>query len=99
MTYGKDPLQRKRQSPSPLIRAIVGGISDTSDDDAANGPGHLESSCAGTSKSQRDNLGGISRSIGDEHAPRDTLQSLPDCQDRERIGLWKRLVNNCVLLS
>jgi hypothetical protein len=47
----------------------------------------LKRSCTGTAKSERDDFTCVGRSVGDEEAPRNALESLTDDKDLERVGL------------
>jgi len=86
-TYWEDPLKRSRHSPTPLIVALVVGVGDSGNDDASNGPAHLQSRCACASQGQRNDLTSISRRIGDEETPWNTLECLSDDKDLKRVGL------------
>jgi hypothetical protein len=45
-TYREYPLERCWHSPTPLVVALVVGVGDTGDDNAADGPAHLQGRCA-----------------------------------------------------
>lgn len=81
--YREDPLQGERRTPSPFIITLVVAKSSASNDDGANGPGHLQSSSAGTSKGERNDLGCVGGTNGNEESPRDTLQCLSNGKDLE----------------
>lgn len=83
----ENPLKTERNSPGPLVVELVGSESDSGDDDGTDGPGHLESSRASTTKGKRDNLGSVSRANGDEETPWDTLESLANGEEFKRVGL------------
>ena len=80
-THGKEPLQGKWHSPSPLIIPFVVAIRGGGDNDATYGPGHLQTSRPGTSKGKWDDLGGVCRGVCNGEPPRDTFQRLSDRQD------------------
>ena len=77
-TYREEPLQGKRHSPSPLVVSFVVTISGGGDNDPTNRPAHLQSSCAGTSEDERDNLAGVGGAVRNEESPRDAFQGLSD---------------------
>lgn len=85
-TYGKDPLQRKRYSPRPLVVSLVIVKSGGGDNDWADGPGHLKCSCASTSKGEGNNCASTGGSIRNEKSPRNTFQGLSDDKQGKRIG-------------
>lgn len=87
VTYGENPLQGKRHAPSPLVVALIVTIGGGSDNDRTNRPTHLQSSSAGTSESKGNNLACVGGRVGNEDAPRDTLQGLSDGEEGERVGL------------
>ena len=86
-TYREDPLKSGRHSPAPLVVTLVVGVGDSGDNDASNRPAHLQSCCACTSQSQRNNLTSICWRIGDEETPWNALECLSDDKDLERVGL------------
>lgn len=75
-TDGKDPLQCQRYSPGPLIISVLVSICRSGDDDATNGPTHLQSCRAGTSKRKGNNLASICWRIRNEETPWNTFESL-----------------------
>jgi hypothetical protein len=85
--YGEDPLERCGHSPTPLVVALVVCVGDAGNDDASNGPAHLQRCGTGAPQRQWDDLRGISRRVCDEEAPWDTFERLSDDEDFERIGL------------
>jgi hypothetical protein len=86
-TYGEDPLERCWHSPTPLVVALVVGVGDSGDDDAPDGPAHLQCCCACTPQRQRNDLTGVGRAVCDEEAPWDTFECLSDNENLQRIGL------------
>lgn len=91
IAYGEDPLQSKGNTPCPFILTLVVAICSSSDDDRADGPGHLERGRASTSQGEWDNLTGVGRGIGNEKAPWHTFQSLTDDQKSKRVSLDEKL--------
>jgi hypothetical protein len=77
-THGEDPLKCKGHSPSPLVVTFVITKGSSRDNDRADRPGHLESSCAGASEGEGDNLASICWGVCDEETPRNTFQGLSD---------------------
>jgi hypothetical protein len=68
-TYREEPLQSKRHTPRPLIISLVITIGGSSDNNGTDGPTHLQSSCAGTTEGQGDNLTSISWRVCNEETP------------------------------
>jgi len=86
-TYREDPLKGSRHSPTPLVVALVVGVGNSGDDDASNGPAHLQGCCACGSQCQRNDLTGVGRAVCDEEAPWNTFKCLSDDKHFERVGL------------
>lgn len=84
---GENPLQGEGHAPGPLVIALVVGVGGGRDDDAADGPGHLQRGGDGASEGQGDDLGCVGGRVGDEETPGDTLKQLSDDQDGQGIGL------------
>lgn len=72
-TYRKNPLQRQRYTPGPLVISLVVAICGAGDNNLTDGPTHLQSRSAGASKGERDDFAGVGRGVGDEEAPWDTF--------------------------
>lgn len=98
-TYGEDPLEGNGDAPCPLVVSLVVSVGGSGDDDTANGPGHLEGGCAGTSEGNGDNLGCVGGGVGDEEAPWNTLEGLTDGENGKRVGLHSELVSSYVAES
>jgi hypothetical protein len=88
VTYREDPLKRCRHPPTPLVVALVVSVGNSGNDDASNGPAHLQCCCACAPQRQWDDLRGISRRVCDEEAPWDTLECLSDDENLKRVGLF-----------
>jgi hypothetical protein len=86
-TYGEDPLERCWHPPAPLVVALVVGVGNPGDDDAADGPAHLQCCSACASQGQWNDLGGVGGAVCDEEAPWDTFECLSDDEDLKRVGL------------
>jgi hypothetical protein len=86
-THGEDPLECCWHSPTPLVVALVVGVGDSGDDDASDGPAHLQCCSACAPQRQRNDLTGVGGAVGDEEAPWNTLECLTDDENLERIGL------------
>ena len=86
-TQGEDPLERCRHSPTPLVVALVVGVGDSCNDDASDGPAHLQCCSACAPQRQRNDLTSVGGAVGDEEAPWDTFECLSDDEDLERVGL------------
>ena len=89
-------MQGKRHAPRPLILALVVGVRNTCDKDTTDRPRHLKRSCASTAKSERDHFTGVGGSVGDEKAPRYSLESLTDDEDLKRVGLRTYSQTRCI---
>lgn len=90
-SYGKDPLKGSWKSPTPLVVSLIVGVRDSSDDNATDGPAHLQSCCASTPETERNDLTSIGWGVGDEETPRDTFECLSDDEDFEGVGLAKQI--------
>lgn len=77
-THGKQPLQSKRRSPSPLIKSLIIAIGGTRDNDLADRPAHLKSTRDGTSKGDRDDLASVRGGVSNEESPWDAFKRLSD---------------------
>ena len=86
-THGEDPLERCRHSPTPLVVALVVGVGDSCNDDASDGPAHLQCCSACAPQRQRNDLTSVGGAVGDEEAPWDTFECLSDDENLERVGL------------
>ena len=86
-TYGEDPLERCWHSPTPLVVALVVGVGYSCNDDASDGPAHLQCCSACAPQRQRNDLTSVGGAVGDEEAPWDTFECLSDDEDLERVGL------------
>jgi len=83
VAYWKNPLEGKRNSPSPLVVSAVVAIGGSSNNDATNRPTHLKSSGDSTSKRKRNDLTSVGWCVGDEDTPRHTLEGLSNDEDGE----------------
>jgi hypothetical protein len=66
-------LQGKRDPPRPLITTLIIAISGPGDNDSSDRPTHLQSSRAGTSKGERNNLASVGGGVRNKESPRDTF--------------------------
>lgn len=82
-THWEDPLQCKGNSPGPFVISLVEGVGSPADNDATNRPTHLQSTCAGTTKSQGNDLASIGGGVGNEESPGDTFERLPNHENFE----------------
>jgi len=87
-TYGEQPLQCQRHSPSPLVASTVVGVGRTSDDYASDRPRHLQGGRHGTSKGKRYDLTGVGGGVCDEDSPRNTFECLSDGENGEGVCLY-----------
>ncbi|KAG9571471.1 putative sugar transporter, partial [Aureobasidium melanogenum] len=74
------PLESNWDPVGPWLVDWVVYISDGADDDTADSPEHLQHLSCGSSKSQGNDLGTVSRSVGNEDTPWNTLEDL-SCKD------------------
>lgn len=81
--YWEDPLQCEGDSPGPFVVPLVEGVGGAADNDAANGPTHLERAGAGTTESQGHDLRSVGWGVGNEEPPGNTFKGLSDNEDFE----------------
>ena len=86
-TYRENPLESCWHSPTPLVISLVVGVGDSGDNDASDGPAHLQRCSTCGSQCQWDDLTGIGGAVCDEEAPWDTFECLSDDEDFKRVGL------------
>jgi hypothetical protein len=86
-TYWEDPLERGRHPPAPLVVALVVGVRDSGNDDASDGPTHLQRCSTCAPQRQRNDLTGVGRTVCDKEAPWNTFKCLSDDENFKRVGL------------
>lgn len=80
------PLESNGNSESSLLVKVVVVEGNSTDDNSTNSPEHLQHLSSRSTKLKGHNLGTVSRRVGDENTPWDTLKELSDQHESEGVS-------------